>query len=41
MSKLRRYEIQLPLRFNDGRLVPEHYFSEVLLELEKRFGAVS
>ncbi len=38
---LRRYEILLPLRFNDGRSVPDDLVADSLLELEQRFGAVS
>jgi hypothetical protein len=38
---LRRYEVLLPLRFNDGRPVPDDIVAETLLELEQRFGAVS
>jgi hypothetical protein len=38
---LRRYEILLPLRFNDGRPVPDDLVAETLLELEQRFGSVS
>ena len=41
MSKLRRYEILLPRKFNDGQAVPERLISETLQELETRFGAVS
>jgi hypothetical protein len=37
----RRYELLLPLRFNDGTSVPEGLFVDTLLELEERFGAVS
>ncbi len=37
----RRYEILLPLRFNDGRAVPDEVLANTLLELEQRFGAVS
>jgi hypothetical protein len=37
----RRYEILLPLRFNDGNAVPDDLIGETLLELEERFGAVS
>lgn len=37
----RRFEILLPLRFNDGQAVPDAMTVEVLLELEKQFGAVS
>jgi hypothetical protein len=38
---LRRYEMLLPLRFNDGQPVPDDVVAETLLELEQRFGAVS
>jgi hypothetical protein len=38
---LRRYEVLLPLRFNDGQPVPDDALAETLLELEQRFGAVS
>ena len=38
---LRRYEILLPLRFNDGQKVPDDVIAGLLLELETRFGAVS
>ena len=41
MSALRRYEILLPLRFNDGQSVPDALISDTLIELENRFGAVS
>ena len=41
MSASRRYEILLPLRFNDGELVPDEFVGEALLELEQKFGAVS
>lgn len=41
MSKLRRYEILLPRKFNDGQRVPDALISETLRELEQRFGAVS
>ena len=42
MSTLfRRYEILLPLRFNDGQPVPDVLIAEALLELERQFGAVS
>lgn len=37
----RRYEVLLPLRYNDGRAVPDELFGEVLLELRQRFGAAS
>ena len=38
---LRRYEILLPRRFNDGRAVPSGLLREAVLELRERFGAVS
>jgi hypothetical protein len=37
----RRFEILLPLRFNDGQAVPNELIADSLLELEQRFGAVS
>lgn len=37
----RRYEILLPLRFNDGAQVPEQLLVDTLFELRERFGAVS
>ena len=37
----RRFEILLPLRFNDGRPVPDELVGETILELRQRFGAVS
>jgi hypothetical protein len=40
-STLRRFEILLPLRFNDGQPVPDELVGETLLELRQRFGAVS
>jgi hypothetical protein len=42
MSKsYRRFEILLPLQFNDGQPVPEDLIAATLLELRQRFGAVS
>jgi hypothetical protein len=42
MSKpYRRFEILLPLRFNQGEPVPEALLADTLLELEERFGSVS
>ena len=38
---LRRFEILLPLRFNDGKAVPDELIADLLLQLEARFGAVS
>ena len=37
----RRYEVLLPLRFNDGNPVPDELIASLLLQLEDRFGAVS
>ena len=39
MSSSRRYEILLPLKFNDGQPVPWTLIGDVLVR--KRFGAVS
>jgi hypothetical protein len=41
MNALRRYEILLPLRFNDGTPVSEALLAEVFAELRVRFGAAS
>ena len=42
MSRVvRRFEVLLPLRLNDGTHVPEDWIADTLLELEERFGAVS
>ena len=41
MSIRRRYEILLPLQFNDGRAVPQTLLWQTVEELESRFGAVS
>jgi hypothetical protein len=38
---LRRFEILLPLKFNDGTAVPAEFTGETILELRTRFGAVS
>jgi hypothetical protein len=40
-SSYRRYEILLPLRFNDGQPVPDELIADTLLELRQQFGAVS
>jgi len=41
MSRMvRRFEVLLPLRFNDGSAVPDDAIADTLLELEQRFGAV-
>jgi hypothetical protein len=41
MSLLRRYEILLPLLYNDGRPVPGTLLAETFAELRERFGAAS
>jgi hypothetical protein len=42
MSKsFRRFEVLLPLRFNDQQPVPNDLIVDTLLELEQQFGAVS
>lgn len=42
MSKsFRRYEILLPLRFNDQQPVPDEVLGETIMELRQRFGSVS
>jgi hypothetical protein len=38
---LRRFEILLPLRFNDGQPVPDELIGQTLLEIHKQFSAVS
>jgi len=40
-QRSRRYEVLLPLRFNDGRQVPRELIGDTLRELHERFGAVS
>ena len=41
MSSLRRYEILVPLLFNDGSPVPESLLAQTFTELRARFGAAS
>ena len=41
MTDLNRYEILLPLKFNDGRAVPRESLAVTRAELKARFGAVS
>jgi hypothetical protein len=41
MSSSRRYEILLPLKFNDGQPVPWTLIGDTLVELRRHFGAVS
>lgn len=40
-NSLRRFEVLLPLRFNDGREVPPEWMAEAVLEVVDRFGAAS
>ena len=40
-SKWRRYEVLLPLQFNDGRDVPPERLAEAVLEVSDHFGAAS
>ena len=37
----RRFEILLPLRFNDGGEIPSELVADTVLELRSHFGAVS
>ena len=39
--KFRRFEILLPLQFNDGRDVPSEWVAEAVLEIVDYFGAAS
>ena len=41
MSASCRFEILLPLRFNDGSAVPRELFAQTIGELESRFGAAT
>jgi hypothetical protein len=38
-SNWRRFEVLLPLQFNDGREVPPEWLAEAVLEIVERFGA--
>jgi hypothetical protein len=40
-SKWRRFEVLLPLRFNDGRDIPAEWIAEAVLEIVDHFGAAS
>src|SRR5205823_3328714 len=40
-SKWRRFEVLLPLQFNDGRDVPSERLAEAVLEVVGNFGAAS
>ena len=38
---VRRFEVLLPLRLNDGTPIPDAAVADILIELELQFGAVS
>ena len=40
-NKLRRFEILLPLQFNDGRDIPPEWLAEAVLEIVEKFDAAS
>ena len=40
-SKLRRFEILLPLQFNDGHEIPSDWLAEAVLEIVEKFDAAS
>ncbi len=40
-SSLRRYEVLLPLQFNDGREIPPEWLADAVLEVVGKFGAAS
>ena len=40
-SKWRRFEVLLPLQFNDGRPVSSEWLAEAVLEIVDHFGAAS
>jgi hypothetical protein len=40
-SNWRRFEVLLPLQFNDGRDVPPEWLAEAVLEMVDYFGAAS
>jgi hypothetical protein len=40
-SKWRRYEVLLPLQFNDGRDVPPEWLAEAVLQVVDHYGAAS
>ncbi|PWU11108.1 MAG: hypothetical protein C5B50_23975 [Verrucomicrobia bacterium] len=41
MSAYGRFEILLPLQYNDGRPVPEELLDQTAFEIQSRFGAVT
>jgi hypothetical protein len=40
-NSLRRFEILLPLRFNDGSQVPDELVGQTIIELRRQFNAIS
>lgn len=40
-SSWRRFEVLLPIQFNDGRNVPPDWLAEAVLEIVDHFGAAS
>lgn len=40
-SNWRRFEVLLPLQFNDGRDVPPEWLADAVLEMVEHFGAAS
>jgi hypothetical protein len=40
-SKWRRFEVLLPLQFNDGAEVPPEWLAEAVMEVVEQFGAAS
>jgi hypothetical protein len=40
-SNWRRFEVLLPLQFNDGRSIPAEWLAEAVLEIVDHFGAAS
>ena len=40
-SRYRRFEVLIPLQFNDGREIPTEWLAEVVLEVVEHFGAAS
>ena len=40
-SRWRRFEVLLPLQFNDGREVPAEWLADAVLEIVEQFGAAS
>ena len=40
-NRWRRFEVLLPLQFNDGRDVPAEWLADAVLEVVGQFGAAS